>query len=52
MVVACPKCKSRLKIADEKVSSQGSRFKCPKCATVLLVKKPIEKELRKLDTKK
>lgn len=40
MVVICPKCKVRLKIADEKVASEGSRFKCPKCSTVLLVRKP------------
>lgn len=40
MVVICPKCKIKLKIADEKISRAGSRFKCPKCSTVLLVKKP------------
>lgn len=40
MVVICPKCKTKLKIADEKISRAGSRFKCPKCGTVLLVKKP------------
>ena len=30
----------KLKVADEKLSPAGSRFKCPKCSTVLLVKKP------------
>ncbi len=40
MVVICPKCKVRLKIVDEKLSTEGTKFKCPKCATVLLVKKP------------
>jgi len=39
----CPKCKVKLKVPDEKISAQGTRFKCPKCATVLLVKKPIKK---------
>lgn len=40
MVVICPKCKVRLKVADEKIASAGTRFKCPKCSTVLLVKRP------------
>lgn len=41
MVVICPKCKVRLKVADEKIASEGTRFKCPKCSTVLLVKRPV-----------
>lgn len=40
MVVGCPKCKIKLKVADEKLTPEGIRFKCPKCSTVLLVKKP------------
>lgn len=40
MVVICPKCKTRLKVAEEKLTAGGSRFKCPKCSTSLLVKKP------------
>ncbi|MBI1811259.1 MAG: zinc-ribbon domain-containing protein [Nitrospirae bacterium] len=40
MVVSCPKCKIKLKIADEKLTPEGIRFKCPKCSAVLLVKKP------------
>lgn len=40
MVVICPRCKIRLKINDAKIKPEGSRFKCPKCNTVLLVKKP------------
>jgi predicted Zn finger-like uncharacterized protein len=40
MVVICPKCKVRLKIVDEKLSTEGTKFKCPKCTTLLLVKKP------------
>lgn len=40
MVVGCPKCKIKLKIADEKLTPEGVRFKCPKCSAVLLVKKP------------
>ena len=57
MLVACPKCKTRLKIADEKIAPGGSRFKCPKCATVLLVKRPAKPavsavSVRPLDSKK
>lgn len=38
MVIICPKCKVRLKIPDERIAPEGSRFKCPKCSTVMLVK--------------
>lgn len=41
MVVICPKCKTKLKINEEKLTVGGSRFKCPKCSTILLVKKPL-----------
>lgn len=41
MVVICPKCKVRLKIPDEKIAPEGSRFKCPKCATVMIVKRRL-----------
>ncbi|GAB4416187.1 MAG: response regulator [Thermodesulfovibrionales bacterium] len=51
MVVICPKCKVRLKVADEKIVPGGSRFKCPKCSTVLLVKKPVP-AIRPLDKNK
>jgi predicted Zn finger-like uncharacterized protein len=40
VVVVCPRCKTRLKVDEHKLSVEGSRFKCPKCTTVLLVKKP------------
>ena len=48
VVVICPKCKVRLKVADEKIGPEGTRFKCPKCSTVLLVKRPLPK-VRPLD---
>jgi predicted Zn finger-like uncharacterized protein len=41
LVVICPKCKTKLKVAEEKLTPGGSRFKCPKCSAVLLVKKPL-----------
>jgi predicted Zn finger-like uncharacterized protein len=48
VVVICPKCKVRLKVADEKIAPEGTRFKCPKCSTVLLVKRPLPR-VRPLD---
>jgi predicted Zn finger-like uncharacterized protein len=44
----CPKCKVKLKVADEKIAPEGTRFKCPKCSTVLLVKRPVPR-VRPLD---
>jgi predicted Zn finger-like uncharacterized protein len=50
MVVICPKCKTKLKVADERIAPQGTRFKCPKCSTVLLVKRPVAQvQARPLD---
>lgn len=40
MVVTCPKCKIKLKVDETKLSPEGSKFKCPKCSTVLVVKRP------------
>ena len=52
MVVICPKCKAKLKVDDAKLSAAGSRFKCPKCSTVLVVKKPPVQTKKTLDTSK
>ncbi|MDA8079959.1 MAG: zinc-ribbon domain-containing protein [Nitrospiraceae bacterium] len=49
MVVICPKCKVKLKVDEARLSAEGSRFKCPKCATVLVVKKPAAHEKKELD---
>ena len=51
MVVICPKCKVKLKVDDAKLSAAGSRFKCPKCSTVLVLKKPSAQIKKTLDTK-
>lgn len=48
MVVICPRCKVKLKVADEKIAPEGTRFKCPKCSTVLLVRRPVPR-VRPLD---
>lgn len=52
MVVICPKCKIRLKVDETKLLPQGSRFKCPKCSTVLVVKKPSIQIKKILDSSK
>ncbi|MBI5632388.1 MAG: zinc-ribbon domain-containing protein [Nitrospirae bacterium] len=52
MVVVCPKCKTRLKVDETKLSPQGSRFKCPKCSTVLVIKKPAVQGKKSLDSRK
>jgi predicted Zn finger-like uncharacterized protein len=52
VVVVCPKCKTRLKVDEGKIKAEGSRFKCPKCRTVLLVKKPAALPKKKLDKNK
>ncbi len=52
MVVVCPRCKARLKVDESKIKVEGSRFKCPKCNTVLLVKKPAVLPKKELDKNK
>ena len=54
MVVICPKCKTKLKVDDTRLSPSGARFKCPKCSAVLMVKKPAPSAAVKktLDTTK
>jgi len=49
VVVICPKCKIKLKVDETKIGEGGSRFKCPKCATILLVKKPAAASLKPID---
>jgi predicted Zn finger-like uncharacterized protein len=52
VVVACPKCKVRLKVDEAKLRPQGSRFKCPRCSSILLVKKPVVQAKKNLDGRK
>lgn len=40
MLVKCKKCETKLKISDDKLTEEGIKIKCPKCASVLLIKKP------------
>jgi len=39
-IVICPQCKASLKATKTIISSQGSKFKCPKCSAVFVAKKP------------
>lgn len=52
MVVICPRCKIKLKVEETKLSPEGSKFKCPKCSAVLIVKKPAAQPLTKLNSNK
>jgi len=49
VVVICPKCKMRLRVDEAKIAGGGSRFKCPKCSTALLVKKPAPVSEKPID---
>ena len=40
MVVQCPNCQSKFRIADEKVTDRGVRVRCTSCKNVFQVKKP------------
>ena len=40
MVAICSKCKVKLKVDDAKLKPEGTRFKCPKCGAILLLRKP------------
>ncbi len=52
MVVICPKCKVRLKVDETKLPAGGSKFKCPKCSAVLVVKRPVAQGETALDKRK
>ena len=48
MIVICPKCAIKLKVDETKLSPAGSKFKCPKCAAVLVVRKPAAQQKKEL----
>jgi predicted Zn finger-like uncharacterized protein len=39
MDIRCPSCKKLFRVADEKISGKGIRFKCSKCAEVITITK-------------
>jgi predicted Zn finger-like uncharacterized protein len=52
VVVLCPKCRAKLKVDETRLSPSGSRFRCPKCGAVLIVRKPAVRPGKNLDTGK
>ncbi|MBN2499031.1 MAG: zinc-ribbon domain-containing protein [Deltaproteobacteria bacterium] len=42
MIVTCPQCGTRFKIADEKVSSRGVKVRCSKCKHTFTVRREAE----------
>ncbi|RME19960.1 MAG: hypothetical protein D6806_17360, partial [Deltaproteobacteria bacterium] len=42
MRVVCPGCSTGYRVADEKVSGDGARIKCPRCGTVFIARKQKE----------
>jgi len=40
MIAACPKCKTRFRIAKERLGGEGVRLRCTQCSTVFRVKAP------------
>ncbi len=40
MIIVCPRCQTKLRIPDEKIKPEGSKFKCPKCPAVLNIRRP------------
>ncbi len=38
MTIVCPKCKTRLRLPDEKIRPGGAKFRCSKCGTTLFYK--------------
>ncbi|MCF6290581.1 MAG: zinc-ribbon domain-containing protein [Desulfobacterales bacterium] len=41
MIATCPKCRARLKVPLEKVRTGDVRIRCPRCDSVLRVKRPV-----------
>ena len=39
MDIRCPSCSKLFRVADEKISGKGIRFKCSKCAEVITITK-------------
>jgi predicted Zn finger-like uncharacterized protein len=37
MIVACPSCRAKFRIADEKIAPRGAKARCSRCQTVFLV---------------
>lgn len=44
MIVQCDKCRTKYRIADEKVTGKGVKVRCAKCGNVFIVKPPVPPE--------
>ncbi len=40
MIAACPKCRTKFRIAKERLAAEGVRLRCTQCSTVFRVKAP------------
>src|SRR5512139_1422212 len=40
MIAACPQCRTRFRVAREKLGPQGARIRCSSCQTVFRVQAP------------
>jgi len=41
MIVACPSCSARFKVADEKIGPQGAKLRCSKCQKIFTVQRDV-----------
>ena len=41
MLIKCSKCKTKLRVKDEKIQPEGSKIRCSKCGAILSMKKTI-----------
>ena len=44
MIVVCPGCSAKFRVADEKVGPRGAKLRCSKCQTVFSVGRHIEQQ--------
>jgi predicted Zn finger-like uncharacterized protein len=44
MIIQCPDCKARFRLADEKVKTEGTKVRCTKCQNVFMVAPPPPSE--------
>jgi len=44
MIVQCPQCRARFRVADEKVTERGVKMRCTKCSTVFRITRPHDRD--------
>ena len=40
MIIQCPECQARFKLADEKIKPEGTKVRCSKCQHIFTVTPP------------